>query len=230
MNEVIENQEIFGKFDNGGALLRDLHVRGCSFFHCGLSITHDPDKRSHVQRVIIEDCNLRSCSIGSAIVEDSVIRSVRSKSLIRAEGAVFKHVTFEGEFNEIGLIPAMPLLSETMHDVAAMRAASSAFYQHVDWAIDIRGANFRCFDIAGIPARLIRRDPKTSCVIRREKVVDGRWRNLDLRNTHWPVAIGDLLESEDEDSVLVAGRRDRDFRALVAGIELLRQSGIAEPD
>lgn len=39
-----------------------------------------------------------------------------------------------------------------------------------------------------------------------------------------------LLETGREDIVFVAPKRAKNFRALLAGLDLLRREGIAEPD
>jgi len=85
-------------------------------------------------------------------------------------------------------------------------------------------------DIRGIPAHLIRRDPETQIVVKRENALEGKWRALDLENTYWQVAIDFMLEREDPDVVLVAPKRARNFKDLLRGLQLLREAGVAEPD
>ena len=94
----------------------------------------------------------------------------------------------------------------------------------------ISEARFKDCDIRGIPARLIRRDPETQVVIRRENAMTGKWRGLDLSGTHWSVAIEWFLKSGDQDCVLAAPRRASNFTKLLDGLRKLRDIGVAEAD
>jgi hypothetical protein len=111
-----------------------------------------------------------------------------------------------------------------------MDAANAAYYAKVDWALDISEAEFEEGEIQGVPAGLVRRDPATQVVVRRSKALEGQWRQVDLGRTHWATAIEFLLERGDEDVVLVAPKRHRNFHALREGLMALRDSGVAEPD
>jgi hypothetical protein len=96
--------------------------------------------------------------------------------------------------------------------------------------LDIREADVEELDIRRVPARLIRRDPESQIVITRERAMQGVWRQLDLRNTHWATCIELFLQDGDQDVVLVAGRRDRKYRQLMYGLQALRDAGVAESD
>jgi hypothetical protein len=112
----------------------------------------------------------------------------------------------------------------------AFNAANAEFYSSVDWALDISEAEFVECDIRGIPAHLIRRDPETQVVIKREKALTGEWRTLDLSETYWPAYIEGFLEDGEDDVVLAAPIQDPKFRVLLEGLQRLRDGGIAEPD
>ena len=43
--------------------------------------------------------------------------------------------------------------------------AGQAFYQKIDWALDISRGEFRDLELKGIPARLVRRDPETQLIV-----------------------------------------------------------------
>jgi hypothetical protein len=96
--------------------------------------------------------------------------------------------------------------------------------------LDIREAEAEELEIRGVPARLIRRDPESQVVITRQKAMEGTWRQLNLEKTHWGYSIDRMLRSGEPDIVLVAGRRDRQYRDLLAGLRTLREAGVAEPD
>jgi hypothetical protein len=60
--------------------------------------------------------------------------------------------------------------------------------------------------------------------------MEGKWRRLDLTKTHWATSIELFLECVDPDWVLIAGKRDRNYRRLLDGLKALRDAGVAEPD
>jgi hypothetical protein len=121
--------------------------------------------------------------------------------------------------------------SVTPEQQRAFDAANAEYYAAVDWALDIREAEFEgeC-DLRRVPAHLVRRDPETQVVIRRESAMRREWRDLDLSKTYWASAIEGFLQTGDSDIVFVAGKRDRKFRDLLDGLKKLRDAGVAEPN
>jgi hypothetical protein len=86
-------------------------------------------------------------------------------------------------------------------------------------------------ELAGIPARLVRRDPETQAVVTRQAALSGEWRDLKrVQGTVLGLGIQQMLKRGDDDTVLVAERRARDFKQLREGIQELRAAGVAEPD
>ncbi len=71
---------------------------------------------------------------------------------------------------------------------------------------------------------------RVQVVITQAKAAQGEWRKLDLSKTYWGVAIQEFLRDGDPDLVLVAPKRSKKFRDLLAGLKLLRDAGVAEPD
>jgi hypothetical protein len=126
--------------------------------------------------------------------------------------------------------PAVAPGSATQRQQNAFDEANAAYYAGVDWALDVSEAEFEEVDIRRVPARLIRRDPKTQVVVTRERAMEGRWRELDLSKTDWAGWIDMFLKDGDSDLVLVAPKRDRKYRDLVDGLKALRDAGVAEPD
>lgn len=101
----------------------------------------------------------------------------------------------------------------------------------MDWALDISQAEAVELELAGITARLIRRDPETQAVVTRQAALSGEWRGLDrVKGTELGLGIQELLKWGADDIVLVAHRRSRNSKQLLAGIRELRAAGVAEPD
>ena len=107
------------------------------------------------------------------------------------------------------------------------------FYNSIEWALDISEARFKEFELKGIPARLIRRDPESQVVITREKALQSGWKEqVSAENDLWPFMIELFLSSGEDDTVLVAplGAPKAKRDALLRGLSELRQLGVAEPE
>jgi len=212
------------------ALFRDLEFRKCSFEGCNISITFDPNLRSTVRNVKLTQCEQRGCAVDSAILENVTVDGLKTHTLLQTWGAVFKHVILKGKIGRLMFSPYVFPSIATKEQQEAFDEANTAYYETVDWALDIREAEFEECDIRSVPGRLVRRDPQTQVLVTRAKAARGEWRRLDLSKTYWHVGLDLFLQSGNQDLVLVAPKRARDFRALLDGLKKLRDAGVAEPD
>lgn len=240
---VFEGQEFTGFYDRGfyyragrtydndsGRTFSDLEFRKCRFLSSAISITRKPELRSTVRNVQLLHCEQRGCALDAAIVEDVLVDGFKTNGLFQTWGAVFKHVTLRGKIGRVMVSPAVATGKATPTQQRAFDEANAAYYAAVDWALDISEAEFEEGEIQGVPAHLIRRDPATQVVVKREKAMQGTWRQLDLSKTHWATSLEFLLERGDPDVVLVAPKRHRKYRDFLDGLMALRDAGVAEPD
>jgi hypothetical protein len=109
--------------------------------------------------------------------------------------------------------------------------ANARYYRDVDWALDISGARFTSIemDLAGIPARLIRRDPDLQIVMTRAQALEGAWLE-PLAKSKWRFAVSAFLRSGFDDFVLVACERGRYFDEERESLRRLRSAGAAVSD
>jgi hypothetical protein len=228
----LRNQPLFGLADRDtGETYSDFRFVGCTFSNCALSITSDPARRSTVRNIELEDTEVHACRIWSVIVDDVRITTLKTRGILQTWGAVFSKTVLRGRIGSVMFSAEIQAGLAPPGVQAAFESVNAEFYRGVDWALDIREAEFVECDLRGIPARLIRRDPATQVVVTREAALDEeRWRSLNLSGTHWSTAIEMFLERGEPDVTLVAGRRDRKFRALADGLARLRDAGVAEPD
>jgi hypothetical protein len=231
MMHVYEDQTFERVFDrDSAATFCDAEFRRCRFQTCALSVTLSTKLRSTARDLKLINCEEKACGIWGAIVEEVVVDGLKTSDMLQTWAAVFKHVVLRGRIGRIMISNRVaPVMEVTSEHLQAFSQANAAYYAKVDWALDISQAEFQDCDIRGVPARLIRRDPETQVVVTRPKALAGEWRRLDLGRTHWPTAIEFMLEREDEDAVLVAPKRARNFKDLHAGLKLLREAGVAEP-
>lgn len=226
-----EAQEFVQWFDrDSGAIYSDLEFVKCRFESSGLSITRDPMLRATVRNVRLTKCAQRGSAIDTAIIEDVLIEDFKTNGLFQTWAAVFKHVALRGKIGRIMVSPLVAPGSATAEQQRAFDIANAAYYSAVDWALDISEAQFEECDLRRVPAHLVRRDPETQVVIKRERAMQGEWRKLDLGKTYWASAIEGFLLEGDPDIVLIAGKRQKKFRELLDGLNKLRDAGVAEPD
>jgi hypothetical protein len=229
MTRLFERKTFEGLRDRGsGRTYEDIDLRRCDFQGC-FTICGKPKERITFRRVNLVDCEERGCTLRGAIVDECVINGLETGGLMQTWATVFKHVTFKGQVGRIMVSGMIGTSERATKDQAAFDEANTDFYSGVDWAIDIREAEFEEADLRGVPARLVRRDPETQIVVSRQLALGGAWRKLDLSDTHWATAIELFLQRGQSDVVFVAPKRAREFQKLVRGLRLLREAGIAEP-
>jgi hypothetical protein len=229
MIKVYQDREFHSFIDrNSGKTFSDLKFRKCHFVGCWVSTTRDPRRRSIVRNVEILDCEQHGCTLDAAIVEDVLVNGIKTHGLFQTWGTVFRHVIVQGK---IGRLMTSPLIATAMGTPAQQKAfdeANSVYYSRVDWALDIREAQFEEADLRGIPTKLVLRDPETQFIITREKALEHKWKDVDLTGTHWRTAIELFLETGVRDEVFVAPKRSPRFRALLGGLWALRDAGVIE--
>lgn len=228
---TFENEEFTSFYDDGGNVYEDLHFRKCTFISSSVSITYDPANRTTVRNVTLERCRVVGSSLRCAVVEDVLVDGLQTSDLHQAWGALFKHVTLRGKIGRLMVTPLVGPRHRNTPEQAAFDEQREAYYETIDWALDISEAEAVELELAGIPARLIRRDPETQAVVTRQAALSGEWRELErVQKTVLGLGIQQMLKHGDDDTVLVAERRARDFKQLLAGIQELRAAGVAEPD
>jgi hypothetical protein len=229
--QLFENQDFRLNSDrDAGRVFEDLEFHRCRFISGHLSAAQRPELRSTARRIRITDCEWYGAGIGSAILEDVVVDGLETHGLLQAWAAVFKHVTLRGKIGRImlsniaqGYLPANPEKERLFAE------ANAAYYRDVDWALDLSEGEFEEVDIRSVPAQLIRRDPRTQAVVRRDRALAGTWRALDLRDT-WEAYLEGMFRRGSSEAILISPKRDRRFADYVRGIQLLRDAGIADPD
>jgi len=231
MTKVLNSKLIRGFRDqNSGALFCDYEFVQCRFEHCLFGTLRDPKRRPTARRISLIGCSVLQCHLSAPIFEDIKVSGLNSDSNLILWAPAFRHVTLEG--------PICSLIVNMDEDPAGdldpvnaeFRKANADFYSTVDWALDISRSEFSDVSIDGVPASLVRRDPESQVVIRRERVLGSRWKDVPLTGTHWPIEIEFFLDSGEADHVMIAPKRSKNFKILVEGLRLLQKEGVAEPD
>ncbi len=228
---LFENQTFdgFSDFESSTTYL-DFAFKKCIFKGCSISITRWPQYRSTVRNVRVDDCQAVGGSLGAAVVEDTVIDGLKTGDILQTWGTIFKHVVLRGKIGRLMISREFFTTPGGAEQEQAFDLANAEYYRHVDWALDISQGEFSELDIRSVPGHLIRRNPETQARIKRERLVEVDWRKLPFKAGVTQVIFSLFLDRGDPDVTYVAGQRSKNFRDMVADIELLRKEGIAEPD
>ncbi len=230
MTRSFDGQSFEGLRDRGtGRSYEDFEFRRCSFQGC-FTVASKPKHRVTFRHVRMIDCDERGCTIRAAILDECTVSGLRTEGLFQTWGAVYRHVALTGRIGRVMLSGSLGVSEEAVKQQKAFDDANAAFYAGIDWALDISQAEFEECDLRGVPARLVRRDPETQVMVTRSRALKGEWQHLDLSRTHWATALELFLRRGLSEVVFVAPKRGRDFNELVAGLRLLREAGVAEPD
>ena len=225
------SETFFKQFDrNSGALFNDVQFESCVFDNCAISLTKDCSLRSTVRNVRLLNCEAKSCGIGPAIFEDVTVDGLKTNDLLILWSPLFRRVTLEGKIGKLKINLAAHHVDRSDATQRPFDDAREAYYSGDEWALDISKAKFQEFDMHGVPARLVRRDPETQVVVSRKNALRDGWREqLSSWNDYWPFVIDMFLEDEEEDIVLVApkGKPKKKFTESLNGINELCDIGVA---
>jgi hypothetical protein len=232
VSNVIQNREFKRIHEKGGGEVTDISFEHCTFNNCAIGMTTDLTRRKVIKNVILLDCLASNCSVGPIICDNVVIESLRTNNEpLFVRGAVFRHVSLRGDFDRLILTwEIFPGLAATLEEERCLQEANRLFYGKVDWALDIHEARFMGLSIRSLPGHLVRRDSASQIYIRRENLLDDRWRNLDYGKTSYDTAIEMFLRRGDEDLILTLNSRGAKRSAASRVLNALREHGIAEPN
>lgn len=234
MMQRFEKQEFYNRHDPDAILaFRDLEFVKCKFIGGGFGYRHSSDfaLRTSAFNVRILDCESRKFSVGPALLEEIHIENFRG-DLVTVWGALFRHVTIKGRCDKLMIhgITGKGDIDVGGKGVLLYRTLCDDFYASVDWALDIQEAEFSdfCIRTRGVPAHLVRRDPETQAILRREAVIAGKWQELGLSGFS-QLIIKEMITGGQAADVLVAPKRDKKLCVhILEDIRKLREAGIAD--
>jgi hypothetical protein len=199
----------------------ELDLDRVTFTGCVLGQQDDPEFGFVVRDVTAARCRTDNCSVQGVRFEDVTVDGLSTKNQ-QLGGCLFKHVTLKGKIGPILTTPVSRGVPEQTR--AAMNAAMVAYYGDVDWALDISAAEFADADFYMVPGDLVRRDPETQFLLRREVITPAKDR-LPIG----PSIAAARFESTPFDSIVaVVGRRSKNFARDLEEFEQVRKAGLAE--
>lgn len=211
----------------------------CEFDRCTFNLVpfvyaRRPEDRTVVRNVKLVSCDVQEPMLGTIAVEECTVENLKTHGLFMIYGAVFKHVVLRGRFGRLMFTEYLPgggdEEKERVHRKTLFTRADEAYYEHVDWALDIREAEFYECEFRYVPGHLVRRDPETQVLVWRDKLLRQDWNRPEFPPTDWGVNWKLFVESRLSSVVIVAGKRHPKFKHQLEELNQLRELGIAEPD
>lgn len=206
-------------------MLEDLDFIKCDFLGPGLATYGAPVHRSTARNIRITSCRSNGfVGIGAVFDEVTVNGLTTSRMPAILDGCAFRHATLRGNLGRF-------LVNRNVcHDDddrnEAFHAANAAFYESVDWALDITEAKASCIEIRGaIPTHLIRRNPEEHFIMTRKAAQSEVWRNYEPFDA-FQISIHSFLESKAGQNLFVAARRSPHFKEQLSYYHGLRDAGI----
>jgi hypothetical protein len=191
---------------------------------------HDLAKRPRVVNAELRRCSVAACSVTATVFDDVLVDGLKTSGLFQTWAAVFNRVTLKGKIDRVMFSPFFhPGYPESKFQKVVAQA-NGEFYAGVDWALDIREAEFKDFDCRGVPSRLVRRDPETQVMVTRERVL-ACGDAIRAGGPFWESWLKVFLQDGwYADGVLVAPKRSPELNKLLNGLQQLRRHSVAEAD
>lgn len=204
-----------------GRTYSEIDLVRVKFVGCVFGQQDDPEFGFVVRDVTATKCRADNCSVEGVRFEDVTVDGLATKHQ-GLGGCLFKHVTLKGKIGPILTTPVNRGVPEETR--SAMNAAMVAYYKDVDWALDISAAELGDADFYMVPGDLVRRDPETQFLLRRDVITPAKDR-LPLG----PSIAASRFESTPFDSIVAAvGRRSKNFARDLEEFEQVRKAGLAE--
>ncbi|MGW2251392.1 hypothetical protein ACWCXH_14425 [Kitasatospora sp. NPDC001660] len=197
-----------------------VELTGSAFSSCILAQFDDPDFGLVVRDSSMRGCSMDRCQVQGVYFDDLVIDGLDVKQIHRVYGCVFSRVVLRGKVGPIMVMPPHGGLVGRERHLAGMVEK----YREVEWAIDISEASFVDADFYGIPGDLIKYDPETQVLLRREK-----FEGLEIGDlpTYAGIWASRFSETPFDSIVAIAPRRSRSFSKYMKDIEWIHDRGLA---
>ncbi|WP_405686043.1 hypothetical protein [Streptomyces sp. NBC_00057] len=207
-----------------GKVIEDIELDRCTFVGPATVQWDDPNPSLVVRRIAATRCTLdNAAAIGTRFENITVDHLTIKGGMLYLTGCVFSRVKLSGRIGPLMVIPPEPKPGQELSPDADQAIADA--YKEVDWALDISEAEFTDAGFYYVPGDLIRRDPETQFLLRRESLA-----RLDRRKL--PEGSGIFLNRFEgtpfNSIVAVAPKRSRQFQSLLEILQGLRDAGVAE--
>ncbi|WP_410595428.1 hypothetical protein [Amycolatopsis sp. lyj-23] len=208
----------------GPRTLDGISVRGGELLDCAIVQVDDPDYPIRVIDSEITGTRLvNSAAIGVRFEDVTVTDCPTPADPVYLDGCLFRHVILRGRLGS-WIFDEMP---KTLPDYRrkAFAEAEKRFYADGEYALDITEAVFESASMFSLPGDLVRRDPETQLLVRKERLAGADLSMLPRSTQRW---LKRVARSPFDSTVLVVGRDEPEFKESLAAHRQLIDLGIAE--
>jgi uncharacterized protein YjbI with pentapeptide repeats len=193
------------------------------FHRCGLAQFDGPPPELVVRNTTARGCKLDKCTAQGVFFDEVEIENLTINPMLHLYGCAFRHVTLCGRIGPLMTVPPHTGLPEATKNLVV--AAIVDMYREVDWALDITQAEFSDADFYYVPGDLIKRDPATQFLLRRDS-----FKGIDVAElpTYANIAARRFESTPFDSIVAVAPKRSKNFERALADLVQLRTAGLAE--
>ncbi|MFC9932299.1 hypothetical protein [Streptomyces sp. NPDC127190] len=202
-----------GRAYSGVELVRD------TVSTCVVAQFDDPGYGLVVRDTLVQGCTVDRCQVQGVYFEGVTVDGLNAKQIHRLYGCVFNRVVLKGNIGPIMVMPPHRGLSDRELHIAGMVEK----YRGVEWALDISEASFVDADFYCVPGDLVKYDPETQVLLRRDKF-DGIHAG-DLP-TYAGIWVSRFTETPFNSIVAIAPRRSKSFSKYMQDIEWLHEQNL----
>lgn len=236
--QVIAKRKFFGQRDQGtGRTFSNLAIEDCLFHWCTLSETVDLTKLARVRDVEVRNCRLQHpVVVGPSVIRDVLVENLEIQSELVCWHPLLWHVTLRGRIGRVRIEPYLCIEARYYKPAALLRAfeiSKRNFYNHVDWALDIREAQVEALEIQGVPWNLIRRDPESQMFISRRIADSPHWCDGISPENYWIDYVEERFMNQDIDRLLLVAPKafpSEEYAKILHDLHELREAQLTEPD
>lgn len=198
-------------------------LEGAVFEHCTLA------QFDHPLQTVVRDASLVRCkATGKCFVhgvkfENVTVRDFAADELADFAACVFRNVVLEGVIGPFITTRAHPSLGGERRDEISRLMVD--YYREVDWALDISHAEFVDVTLPLVPGNLVRRNPETQFLVKREVLEAHPPEELPFIGKSYRRRFS---TSPFDSMVVVAPTRSDSFADIHAQLSEMRELGLAE--
>jgi len=200
-----------------GRVFSDAELDRCAFEDCRTQSVEWP--YGAVRNVVARKCKFFGYADRVALEDVTIEDLDTGAALFMVTNCVFKHVVLKGKFGKW-------FLKDPYNDAAAKIARE--YYAKVDWALDIRDAEFREIDLRGVPPELLVRNAEVQVAVYRADAMRIKgWE--EIPHKAWRGAIARLAgERAFRDvKIFIPETRSANYADQLASVKMLHELGLA---
>jgi len=183
----------------------------------------------HPLETVVRDASLTRCkATGKCFIhgvkfENVTVQDFAADELVDLAACVFRNVVLEGAIGPFITTRAHPSLGgERREEITQLMVE---YYRAVDWALDISRGEFQDATLPMVPGHLVRRNPETQFLVKREPLEAYPHEELPLIGKSYRRRFS---TSPFDSLVVVAPTRSDAFGKIQAQLSEMRELGLAE--